>query len=103
MKQILKFSRKLSAKGQWNGMFFSVFLSFLFTGFVTTVKSQTCAGNFTVEASRTYDIVANTTTFTYKVTQTGAKHALSNFSFPLECPEPGETVDIAAALQGAVA
>jgi hypothetical protein len=103
MKQFLNLPQKLSAKWQWNGLLLSMFLSFLFTSFSTAVQSQSCTGNFTIEASRTYDPVTNKTTFTYKITKTGAQNGLSHFSMPLQCDPPTPGLDISQILIGAVA
>ena len=103
MKQFLNLPRKRLAKWQWNGLFASMFLSFLFTGFSTVVQSQSCAGNFTIEASRSYDEGTNKTTFTYKITKTGAQNGLSHFSMPLQCDPPTPGLDISQILIGAVA
>ena len=103
MKQFLNLPRKRTAKWQWSSLFVSMFLTFLFTGFSTVVQSQSCAGNFTIEASRSYDEGTNKTTFTYKITKTGAQNGLSHFSMPLQCDPPTPGLDISQILIGAVA
>src|SRR5688572_6863029 len=50
-------------------------------------NTGSCAGNFSVVASRDYDGGSNTTTYTFQVTRTGAQNALSHFGFPVSaCP-----------------
>ncbi|HET6723376.1 MAG TPA: hypothetical protein VFH07_11525, partial [Chitinophagaceae bacterium] len=63
---------------------------------------QTCEGEFTITATRSYDPNTNKTTYTYQICQTGAKNALSHWGFPIElCP--GETLTIQQILAGSVA
>ncbi|HEV8284543.1 MAG TPA: hypothetical protein VGQ09_09540, partial [Chitinophagaceae bacterium] len=47
-----------------------------------------CDGLFTITTNKTYNAITNQTTFTWTVTKTGAKNALSHWEFPLTvCPE----------------
>ena len=67
-------------------MFMSVFLFLCGLTFASTATAQ-CENLFTVTTTRTYSLATDKTTYTFAVTNTGSKHALSHFGITFDyCP-----------------
>ena len=59
----------------------------------TKLAGPSCEGLWSITTVRTYDPVSNTTTYTFSVTKTGARNALSHWGFPITlCPDQPGTV-----------
>ncbi|HET9826208.1 MAG TPA: hypothetical protein VFP87_12800, partial [Chitinophagaceae bacterium] len=57
------------------------------------IPTGSCDGLFTITTNKTYDPVTNQTTYTWTITRTGTKYALSHWGFPIDvCPGSDVTV-----------